>query len=106
MVSSVPGTFCGFGSTFAFVSLVHGAGTTAKLTSIGWHNAGIAVAISLMIGVGLGVVHGELARLLYALPDAPAAAPPSCAPRWITCAHGQSARPSSMRGRGLTKQLI
>jgi Protein of unknown function (DUF1097) len=64
VVSSVPSTFMGFASTFAFVTLVKGAATTAGLTSAGWGNAGIAVAVSLVIGTGLGIVHGELARLL------------------------------------------
>jgi Protein of unknown function (DUF1097) len=64
VVSSVPSTFMGFASTFAFVTLVKGAATTAGLTSGGWGNAGIAVAVSLVIGTGFGIVHGELARLL------------------------------------------
>ena len=64
VVSSVPSTFCGFASTFAFLTLVKGAATTGKLTSASWGNAGIAVAVSLVIGVGFGIVHGELARLL------------------------------------------
>jgi Protein of unknown function (DUF1097) len=64
VVSSVPSTFMGFASTFAFATLVKGAATTAGLTSAGWGNAGIAVAVSLVIGTGLGIVHGELARLL------------------------------------------
>lgn len=64
VLSSVSSTFCGFASTFAFLTLVEGAATTGKLTSISWNNAGIAVAVSLVIGVGFGVVHGELARLL------------------------------------------
>ena len=64
VVSSVPSTFCGFASTFAFLTLVKGAATTGRLTSASWGNAGIAVAVSLVIGVGFGIVHGELARLL------------------------------------------
>jgi hypothetical protein len=64
VVSSVPSTFCGFASTFAFLTLVGGADTTGKLTSFGWDNAGIAVAVSLIIGTGLGIAHGELARLI------------------------------------------
>jgi len=64
VVSSVPSTFCGFASTFAFVTLVKGAAATGQLTSASWGNAGIAVAVSLAIGVGFGIVHGELARLL------------------------------------------
>ncbi len=64
MVSSVPSTFMGFASTFAFVTLVRGAATTGQLTSAGWGNAGIAVAVSLVIGTGLVIAHGELARLL------------------------------------------
>ena len=64
VVSSVPSTFCGFASTFAFVTLVKGAATSGQLTSVSWGNAGIAVATSLVIGVGFGIVHGELARLL------------------------------------------
>jgi hypothetical protein len=64
VMSSVPSTFCGFASTFAFLTLVKGAATTGQLTSTSWDNAGIAVAASLVIGVGFGIVHGELARLL------------------------------------------
>jgi hypothetical protein len=64
VLSSVPSTFCGFASTFAFLTLVKGAATTGQLTSARWGNAGIAVAVSLVIGVGFGIVHGELARLL------------------------------------------
>jgi Protein of unknown function (DUF1097) len=67
LVSSVPSTFCGFASTFAFLTLVAGADTTGKLTSLGWGNAGIAVAVSLVIGTGLGIAHGELARLMTVL---------------------------------------
>lgn len=63
-LSSVPSTFCGFASTFAFLTLVKGAAATGRLTSAGWGNAGIAVAVSLVIGVGFGIVHGELTRLL------------------------------------------
>lgn len=63
-LSSVPSTFCGFASTFAFLTLVKGAATTGQLTAASWGNAGIAVAVSLVIGVGFGIVHGELARLL------------------------------------------
>jgi len=64
VVSSVPSTFMGFASTFAFVTLAKGAATTGQLTSASWGNAGIAVAVSLVIGTGLGIFHGELARLL------------------------------------------
>jgi hypothetical protein len=64
VLSSVPSTFCGFASTFAFLTLVKGAASTSQLTSASWGNTGIAVAVSLVIGVGFGIVHGELARLL------------------------------------------
>jgi hypothetical protein len=63
VVSSVPSTFMGFASTFAFVTLAPGAATTGQLTSASWANAGIAVAVSLVIGIGLGFTHGELAGL-------------------------------------------
>ena len=53
-----------FACTFAFLTLIKGPATTGKLTSASWGNAGIAVAVSLVIGVGFGIVHGELARLL------------------------------------------
>jgi len=65
-VSSVPSTFCGFASTFAFLALVTRAGATHKLLSLGWGNAGVAFAVSLVIGNALGSAHGELARLLTA----------------------------------------
>jgi hypothetical protein len=68
-VRAVPSNFMGFASTFAFLSLVDGADTTDNLTSFGWDNAGIAVAVSLVIGTGLGIAHGELARLLSAPPQ-------------------------------------
>ena len=64
VVSSVPSTFCGFASAFAFLTLVKGAATIGQLTSASLGNAGIAVAVSLVVGVGFGIVHGELSRLL------------------------------------------
>jgi len=70
-LSSVPSTFCGFASMFAFLTLVKGADSTHNLGSIGWGNAGIAVAVSLLIGIGLGVAHGQLARLFTASPRRP-----------------------------------
>jgi hypothetical protein len=58
ILSIVPAAFYGFASTFAYLSLVPGAFT------IGWDNAIVTVPISLLIGTGLGIAQGWLARLL------------------------------------------
>jgi hypothetical protein len=64
ILSIVPATFYGFASTFAYLSLVPGAFTISAMTSPNWKNAIVAVSLSLLIGTGLGIVHGWLARVL------------------------------------------
>jgi Protein of unknown function (DUF1097) len=64
ILSVVPATFYGFASTFAYLSLVPRAFTISAMTSPNWKNVIVAVPISLLIGTGLGIAHGWLARLL------------------------------------------
>jgi hypothetical protein len=73
-LSVVPATFYGFASTFAYLSLAPGASTIGALTTPGWKNAILSVPISLLIGTGLGMAHGKLAKIL-------AAGGPDAAPR-------------------------
>src|SRR5262249_5923459 len=61
-LSTVPATFYGFASTFASLSLAAGASTAAGLTAPGWKNPLVSVTLSLLIGTGLGVLHGRLAH--------------------------------------------
>jgi len=72
-LSVVPATFYGFASTFAYLSLAPGASTIGAMTTPGW-NAILSVLISLLIGTGLGMAHGKLAKIL-------AAGEPNAAPR-------------------------
>jgi len=65
LLSFVPATFYGFASTFAYLSL-SGAFTTEVLTSLSWHNAIISVPVSLLIGTGLGILHGWLSNVIAA----------------------------------------
>jgi hypothetical protein len=60
----VPATFYGFASTFAYLSLAPGAFTLVAMTAFGWKNAIVSVSISLLIGTGLGIFHGWLAKVL------------------------------------------
>jgi Protein of unknown function (DUF1097) len=62
----VPATFYGFASTFAYLSLVPQTFTISEMTTFDWKNAIVAVPISLLIGTGLGVTQGWLARVLVA----------------------------------------
>jgi Protein of unknown function (DUF1097) len=64
LFSRVPAAFYGFASTFAFLTLVPDASDSHQLIHFGWDNGAIAVSSSLLIGTGLGVVHGQLARQL------------------------------------------
>ena len=57
----VPAAFCGFASTFAYLSLSPGAFTVDALTSLNLRNAILSVPVSLLIGTGLGIVHTLLA---------------------------------------------
>jgi hypothetical protein len=66
VLSVVPATFYGFASTFAYLSLAPGAFTLQAMTGLSWKNAILAMPISLLIGSGLGVVQGWLARVLAA----------------------------------------
>ena len=63
LLSVVPATFYGFASTFACLSLAPGAFTFASLTTANWQNPMVAVSISLLIGTGLGIVHGRLTQV-------------------------------------------
>jgi Protein of unknown function (DUF1097) len=65
LLSVVSATFYGFASTFAYLSL-SGAFTTEVLTSLSWHNAIISVPVSLLIGTGLGILHGWLSNVIAA----------------------------------------
>jgi hypothetical protein len=58
----VPASFYGFASTFAYLSLSAGAFTLEALTSFSLRNAIFSVPASLLIGTGLGIVHGWLAN--------------------------------------------
>jgi len=64
ILSIVPAVFYGFASTFAYASLVPGASAIGSLTASTWRNAFVAVAISLVIGTALGLLHGWLASAL------------------------------------------
>jgi hypothetical protein len=64
LLSIVPAAFYGFASTFAYVSLAPGAFTVSALTGLGGQNALAVVPISLLVGTGLGVAHGWLAKVL------------------------------------------
>jgi Protein of unknown function (DUF1097) len=66
ILSVVPAAFYGFASTFAYLSLVPKAFTIGAMTNLGWENAIVAVPTSLLIGTGLGIGHGWLARVLVA----------------------------------------
>jgi hypothetical protein len=63
-LSRVPASFYGFASTFAYLTLVDEAATLHRLTTFGWNNGAIAVAVSLLIGTLFGVIHGVLAHAL------------------------------------------
>jgi Protein of unknown function (DUF1097) len=64
ILSLVPATFYGFAATFACLSLSPGAFTVEVLTALAWKNALFSVPASLLIGTGLGIVHGWLAGFL------------------------------------------
>jgi len=64
ILNTVPATFYGFASTFAYLSLVPEAFTINAMTALNWQNAIVAVPISLLIGTCLGIAHGRLAQLL------------------------------------------
>jgi hypothetical protein len=64
IVSVVPATFYGFASMFAYLSLVPGAFTISAMTGLSWTNAIVVVPLSLLIGTGLGIAQGWLAKVL------------------------------------------
>jgi hypothetical protein len=66
LLSVVPAAFYGFASTFAYASLAPGAFAIRAATKLGAQNALVVVPISLLIGTGLGVAHGWLAKVLAA----------------------------------------
>lgn len=66
LLSVVPATFYGFASTFAYLSLVPGAFTISAMTDLNWKNTIVAVPVSLLVGTGLGIAQGRLARVLVA----------------------------------------
>ena len=57
-LSIVPVMFYGFASTLAYLSLSPNAFTVSAITTPSWSNAISCVPISLLIGTGLGMVHG------------------------------------------------
>jgi hypothetical protein len=65
-LSVVPATFYGFASTFAYLSLAPGAFAISAMITPGWKNVIVSVPISLLVGTGLGMVHGWLAKVLAA----------------------------------------
>jgi len=66
ILSTVPATFYGFASTFAYLSLVPGAFTINAMTAFDWKNIIVAMPISLLIGSCLGIAQGRLAQALAA----------------------------------------
>ena len=66
ILSTVPATFYGFASTFAYLSLVPGAFTMNAMTAFDWENIIVAMPISLLIGSCLGIAQGRLAQALAA----------------------------------------
>ncbi|HET6219555.1 MAG TPA: DUF1097 domain-containing protein [Acidobacteriaceae bacterium] len=66
LLSNVPATFYGFASAFAFVTLAPNAFSMAAMTRGNLNNVLLVVPISLLIGSGLGALHGYLAGTLTA----------------------------------------
>jgi Protein of unknown function (DUF1097) len=66
VLSNVPATFCGFASAFAFLTLEPHAFSMLSMSQASLSNVLIVVPISLLIGSGLGVLHGYLAAKLTA----------------------------------------
>jgi len=64
MLSIVPATFYGFASTFAYLSLAPGAFKMSAMMELGGHNALFVVSTSLLIGTGLGVAQGRVAKII------------------------------------------
>jgi Protein of unknown function (DUF1097) len=75
ILSTVPATFYGFASTFAYLGLAPGAFTTEAMTAVSLKNVLIAMPVSLVIGTGLGIAHARLAALLTFRQSANAARP-------------------------------
>jgi Protein of unknown function (DUF1097) len=66
ILSTVPATFYGFASTFAYLSLQPGAFTIKAMTAFDWENIIVTMPISLLIGSCLGIAQGRLAQALAA----------------------------------------
>jgi hypothetical protein len=66
LLSNVPATFYGFASAFAFVTLAPNAFSMAAMTRGNLNNVLLVVPTSLLIGSGLGALHGYLAGRLTA----------------------------------------
>lgn len=66
LLSNVPATFYGFASAFAFVTLAPNAFSMAAMTRGNLNNVLLVVPVSLLIGSGLGALHGYLAGRLTA----------------------------------------
>jgi hypothetical protein len=64
ILSTVPATFYGFASTFAYLSLVPEAFTINALTAVNCENVIVAMPISLLIGSCLGIAQGRLSQVL------------------------------------------
>jgi hypothetical protein len=64
ILSVVPATFYGFASTFAYLSSAPGAFTISAMTELGGQNALLVVSTSLLIGTGLGMAQGRVAKIL------------------------------------------
>jgi hypothetical protein len=64
ILGTVPATFYGFASTFAYLSLVPEAFTINAMTAFNWENVILAMPVSLLIGSCLGIAHGWLSQVL------------------------------------------
>ena len=64
ILSVVPATFYGFASMFAYLSLAPGAFTMSAMMELSGQNAVLVVSISLLIGTGLGMAQGGLAKII------------------------------------------
>ncbi len=64
LLGVVPATFYGFASTFAWLSLAPNAFNFEALTETSARNVLVALPASLLIGTGLGILHGRLQKIL------------------------------------------
>jgi hypothetical protein len=63
-LSVVPATFYGFAATFAYLGLCPGAFAIEAITTPSVRNVILTMPVSLVIGTGLGILHGRLANFL------------------------------------------